>query len=415
MKIAIIGTGISGLGAAYLLNKEHDISVYEKNNYIGGHSRTIDIEVEGKKVPVDTGFIVFNHLNYPILTSLFKHLNVPIERSDMSFGVSINNGWLEYGTRKPFNIFAQKSNIFRLRFWKMLADIVKFNKRAKNYLESNVSLGDCLDELNLGSWFRDYYLLAMGASIWSTPVKGMLDFPAQTFIRFFDNHGLLGINNQPQWYTVKGGSKTYVSLMKKTFEHKIKLVRVDSVTREDHGIEIIDGNGERSVYDQVIFACHSNQVIEILKNPTRKELEVVGGIDYQQNEMVLHSDVSFMQKRRHSWSSWVYLSESQSDESNTVSLSYWMNNLQNLRTEEPIIVTLNPGRQPDPKTIYDKHTFYHPVFNQKAIHAQQKLDDIQGMDRIWFAGAWQRYGFHEDGLLSAVNIAKKLGVHIPWK
>lgn len=416
MKIAIIGSGISGLGAAYLLNQQHDISVYEKNDYIGGHSRTVDINIDETTVPVDTGFIVFNYRNYPNLTGLFEHLNVPVEKSDMSFGVSIDNGWLEYGTRRPLDIFAQKSNLLRPKFWKMLADILQFNAKAKNYLESDLSLGECLEELKLGDWFRDYYLLAMGASIWSTPLRGMLDFPARTFIRFFDNHGLLTVNNQPQWHTVKGGSKEYVKLITEPFKDKIKLgCGVDKVRRQSDHIEVIDNDGKKQKYDQVIFACHSDQAIKMLDNPTKDEQEIVGAINYQPNEMILHSDISFMQKRKSSWSSWVYLSESKENKSSSVSLSYWMNNLQPIVTEKPIIVTLNPGRKPNPDKIYDRHTFHHPVFDEKAAQAQSKLDTIQGVDRIWYAGAWQRYGFHEDGLLSAVNIAEKMGVTIPWK
>lgn len=416
MKIAIIGSGISGLGIAYLLNKGHDITVYEKNAYIGGHSRTVDIKIDEKVIPVDTGFIVFNYRNYPNLTGLFDHLKVPVTKSDMSFGVSIDNGWLEYGTRKPLDIFAQKYNLLRPKFWRMLADILKFNKNAKQYLESNLTLGECLKELKLGNWFRDYYLLAMGGAIWSTPVSGMLNFPVTTFIRFFENHGLLTVNDQPQWYTVKGGSKEYVRILTASFKDKIKLnCGVSKVTRKKGHIEVIDNNGEKEKYEQVVFACHSDQIIEILDNPTEQEKDIIGNIKYQPNEMVLHSDISFMQKRKNSWCSWVYLSENKNDDSKSVSLSYWMNNLQPLDTEKPIIVTLNPGRQPNPKLVYDRYTFHHPVFDEKAVSAQCKLDEIQGKDRIWFAGAWQRYGFHEDGLLSAVNIAEKMGVKIPWK
>lgn len=416
MKIAIIGSGISGLGAAYLVNAQHDITLYEKNDYIGGHSRTVNIKIDGKTIPVDTGFIVFNYRNYPNLAGLFENLKVPVAKSDMSFGVSIDNGWLEYGTRRPLDIFAQKSNLLKPQFWKMLADILKFNSKAKQYLESDISLGECLNELKLGDWFRDYYLLAMGGAIWSTPLKGMLDFPAIAFIRFFDNHGLLTVNDQPQWYTVQGGSREYVKILTNSFKDKIKLnCGVGKVTRQKDHVEIIDTAGKKEKYDQVIFACHSNQVMQVLDNPTEEEKRVIGTIKYQPNEMVLHSDTSFMQKRKNAWCSWVYLSEKRKDNSKSVSLSYWMNNLQPLDTEKPIIVTLNPGRQPDPKLVYDKYTFHHPVFDKKAVASQSRIDEIQGKDRIWFAGAWQRYGFHEDGLLSAVNIAEKMGVKIPWK
>lgn len=417
MKVAIIGSGISGLGISYLLHKDYDISLYEKNNYIGGHSRTIDIDVDGKLIPIDTGFIVFNKRNYPNLTALLKHLSVPIEKSDMSFGVSIDGGALEYGTRRPLDLFAQKRNLLRPKFWQMLADILKFNRRAKNYLESDLSLGECLAELKLGSWFRDYYLLAMGASIWSTPPSGMLDFPARAFIRFFDNHGLLSVHNQPQWWTIKGGSKVYVQRLTHSFEEKIKLAcGVDKVERKKDCIEITDTKGKKEKVDQIIFACHADQVLNIFENPTDQERCALRSITYQPNEMFLHTDTSFMQKRRGAWSSWVYLSEKRSAAlAQGVNLTYWMNNLQPLATKKPIMVTLNPSRTPRSDSIYDRYTFHHPVFDEKTLSAQSKFSQLQGADRVWFAGAWQGYGFHEDGLLSAVLIAEKMSVKIPWK
>ncbi len=415
MKIAIIGSGISGLGSAYLLNNEHEVTIYEKNDYIGGHSRTIDIKVDNKSVPVDTGFIVFNYRNYPNLTGLFNEIGVKITKSDMSFGVNIENGRLEYGTRRPFDIFAQKSNLLNLKFWGMLIDILKFNKKAKEYIDSDITLGTCLNQLGMGNWFRNYYLLAMGGAIWSTPTKGMLDFPAKTFIRFFDNHGLLTVSDQPQWFTVHGGSKEYVKLITKRLRSKIKLsCGVDKVIRKKKHVEIHSTDGKIEKYDNVIFSCHSDQALRMLEEPTNDEKEILGAIKYQPNEMYLHSDTSFMQKRKNAWSSWVYLSEGKKDNKESVCLSYWMNNLQPLDTEKPIIVTLNPHRKPDQSTIYDHYIFEHPVFDEDAVHAQEKLDKIQGKNNAWYTGAWTRYGFHEDGLLSAVNVAKQLGVKIPW-
>lgn len=416
MKLAIVGSGISGLGTAYLLDKKHDITIYEKNDYIGGHSRTVDINIDGTIVPVDTGFIVFNYRNYPNLTGLFQHIGVDVEESDMSFGVSIDNGWLEYGTRRPLDIFSQKSNLLRLQFWGMLFDILKFNKNAKKYINSEISLGQCLQELGLGDWFKDYYLLAMGGAIWSTPLKEMLEFPASTFIRFFDNHGLLTVNQQPQWFTVKGGSKEYVRILSKTFKDKIKLsCPVEKIIRKDGYVEILSGDGQIEVFDAVIMACHSDQALKMLVQPSDEERNILGAVKYQPNEMFLHCDTSFLQKRKNAWSSWVYLSENKKDETNSVSLSYWMNNLQPLNTNQPIIVTLNPHRKPEQSKIFDKYTFEHPVFDSGAINAQQELDKIQGKDKIWYVGAWQRYGFHEDGLLSAVNVAKEFGAKIPWQ
>ena len=409
MKIAIIGTGISGLGAAYLLHPHHDITVFEKNAYIGGHSRTIEVPTGDTKTPVDTGFIVFNNWNYPNLLGLFKELDVPYQKSDMSFGVSIENGWLEYGSS---GMFAQKKNLFRPAYWGMLANIIRFNKEAPAYIEKDayISLQECLDQLNMGEWFRRYYLLAMGAAIWSCPIETIMKFPAKTFLRFFKNHGLLSVNNRPQWYTVTGGSREYVSRLTETFKNKIRLNSgVQNVKKQDDTWSV---DGE--VFDQVIFACHADEALKILEDTSDIE-NVIGEFDYQDNQIIVHSDTSFMPQERKCWASWIYLSEGREDKKQVVSLSYWMNNLQGLDPAYPIIVTLNPGRRPQEDLILDEHTFSHPIFDLKAIKAQEKISDIQGQNGLWFCGAYQRYGFHEDGLLSAVNVVKKMGVEIPWE
>ena len=278
-KIAIIGTGISGLGAASLLHPYHDITIYEKNGYIGGHSRTVNVETPDGQVPVDTGFIVFNYRNYPLLTQLFSHLNVPVTQSDMSFGASINDGWLEYGSKHPLNLFAQKRNLFRPAFWGMIFDILKFNKQAKSYLDKDpsITLGQCLEELDLGTWFRDYFLLAMGGAIWSTPLSQMLLFPAHSFIRFFDNHGLLTINDHPQWYTVVGGSKEYVKRLIVPFENRIRLnTGIQSVVRAEDGVLVTDRHGAVERYDQVVFSCHADQVLTMLKQCSSDERRILG-------------------------------------------------------------------------------------------------------------------------------------------
>lgn len=416
MKIAIIGSGISGLGCAYLLNKQHDITLFEANDYIGGHSRTVEIEVDNQKIPVDTGFIVFNYQCYPNLSSLFDHLQVDVAKSDMSFGVTIDNGWLEYGTLKLTNLIAQKKNLLRPKFWKMVKDILKFNKNAHKYLESDLTLKQMLDEMGMSKWFCDYYLLAMGASIWSTPTNKMFDFPAKTFVRFFKNHGLLTVKNQPQWFTVNGGSCQYVKKITASFKHKIKTnCAIKRIKRVEQGVVLTDVNDIEYNFDQVVFACHSDQALQILENPTSLEKSIIGDIKYQPNHMILHHDESFMQKNKKAWSSWVYLSEEKEDKTNNIILSYWMNNLQPLKTNKPIIVTLNPSVKPDKNKIFDEYTFEHPVFDENAVKAQARLNEINGVDKIWYCGAWQKYGFHEDGLASAVNVAEKIGVDIPWK
>jgi uncharacterized protein len=415
--IAIIGSGISGLGAAYLLAHHHEIKVYEKNDYIGGHSRTVDVMTPEGVVPVDTGFIVFNDRNYPLLSSLFSYLNVPVEKSDMSFGASIKNGWLEYGTLGLQNVVVQKSNLLKPRFYGMIRDILKFNSKALHYLECDTSLtlGQCLDELKMGDWFRDYYLLAMGGAIWSTPISEMLAFPARTFIRFFYNHGLLSINDQPQWYTIKGGSREYIKRLTAKFSDCIMSnCGVQKVVRSQNHVTIYDSKGNKLNYDAVIFACHADQALKLIENPTDNERTVLSNFRYQSNRMMLHRDISFMPKRKGAWASWVYLSEDVKDINSKVSLSYWMNNLQPLKTNIPIIATLNPSREPQKDSIYDEYWFDHPVFDKYAIKAQNQIADIQGKDRFWFCGAYQRYGFHEDGLLSAVNIAEKMEVRPSW-
>ena len=415
MRIAIIGTGISGLGSAYLLDPDHEITLYEKNDYVGGHSRTL--EVQG--IPVDTGFIVFNYRCYPNLTGLFAELNVPVQKSSMSFGVSIDEGWLEYGTESSFrNLFGQKRNLARPAFLRMLKDILTFNRVAAEILDqdSEITLGDYIQQLGLGEWFHKYYLFAMGAAIWSCPAQTMLKYPAKTFIRFFDNHGLLSVNEQPQWYTVSGGSKEYVKRLTQKFSDRIRTkCAAVAVTRKNEKVMVKDSAGNEQEYDRVIFASHPDETLSILTDPSAEESVLLSAFEYQPNSVILHGDKSFMPKRRATWSSWVYLSERNDAGENAVSLSYWMNNLQTLDPNCLLIETLNPSRRPQEDLIYDEHVFDHPIFDQGAIDAQAKIESIQGRNNTFFCGAWTRYGFHEDGILSAVNVAKHLEAKIPWE
>lgn len=416
MKIAIIGAGISGLGAAYLLSPKHDVTIYEKNDYIGGHSRTIEAKGKSRSLPVDTGFIVFNNWNYPNLLGLFKCLGVPYQNSDMSFGVSIHDGWLEYASG---GLLAQKRNILRPRYWRMIRDILYFNKHAPAYIEKDpaITLEQCLKQLGMSDWFKNYYILAMGASIWSCPIETILEFPARTFLQFFKNHGLLNIKNRPQWYTVTGGSRQYVKRLTATLQNGVKINNAASkVTASASGKAIVeDSTGKTEEFDHVIFACHADEAMKILQNPTYDQTTVIGSFRYQNNKIVVHGDTSFMPKRKKCWASWVYLSEGIEDKKPDVSLTYWMNNLQSLDPDFPLFVTLNPGREPKAELVYDHHEFSHPIFDRPAIHAQDRIPDIQGQNNIWFCGAYQRYGFHEDGLLSAVTVAKSFGVDIPWE
>lgn len=416
MNIAIIGTGISGLGAAYLLHPQHQLTLYEKNDYIGGHSRTLDVVTPQGKVPVDTGFIVFNKRNYPNLLGLFGHAGVPYEPSDMSFAASIDDGWLEYGTKDLKSIFAQRRNILRPQFWKMVSDVLRFHKQALAYLDAapDITLGQCLDALKMGEWFRRYFILAMGGAIWSCPLKQMLEFPARSFVRFFHNHGLLTINDQPQWHTVTGGSREYVARITAPFKDRILLNDgVISVSTDSNGVVIESQSGVRR-FDKVIFACHADQALALLKQPSQDQRRLLSRVRYQPNKVVLHSDTSFMPKNAACWASWVYLCEQREDNGQAVSLSYWMNNLQNLRHVPPVIVTLNPSRMPAEDKIYNVHHFEHPVFDAGAMQTQEEISRIQGVDNMWFCGAWTRYGFHEDGLSSGVDVARQLGAAVPW-
>ncbi|MDI9349525.1 MAG: FAD-dependent oxidoreductase [Candidatus Symbiobacter sp.] len=416
-KIAIIGTGISGMGAAYLLQPHHDITLFEKNDYIGGHSRTINVKIDDQIIPVDTGFIVFNQRNYPLLSRLFGHLDVPLIRSNMSFGISIDHGWLEFGTPKLRNIFAQKRNLLRPLFWRMLWDILKFYRSARPFLDQNPddSLGNFLDKLKLGPWFQNYFLLAMGGAIWSTPVADMLKFPAASFVRFFENHGLLARSGQPQWYTVAGGSREYIDRLVAPFRRHIRLnCGVKHVLRQNDGVVVVDGHGQQTRFDQVIFACHADQALAMIDFPHPDEQKILSTFRYQPNRAVLHGDISFMPKRRAVWSSWVYLSEGENDFAQPISLSYWMNNLQSLKTKHPLMVTLNPHREADAKKIYNDFIFEHPVMDAAAIESQKNFATIQGVNRFWYCGAYLRYGFHEDGLESAVKVAHQMGINPPW-
>lgn len=417
-RIAVVGAGISGLGAAYLLREHADVTLYEKNNYLGGHSRTLEVDVFGKPVPVDTGFIVYNERNYPLLSALFEELNVPVVNTDMSFGVSVGKGWLEYSSYGLKGMFGSLRNAASPKMYSLVGDILRFNREAGYFknVHPSLSLGQCLDLIGVGDWFRNYYLLPMGGSIWSCPVEQMLSFPASTFIRFFENHGLLTLKDHPQWYSVKGGSREYVRRMMARMSDNVDVRHgAKRIVRMEDRVQVMEESGEMLEFDDVIIASHPDEALELLDNPSVEEEEVLSSFKYQPNKVVLHTDLSFMPKRRSAWASWVYQSNERVDTSNSISLSYWMNNLQDLDTDVPLIVTLNPSREPKEGTVLDSHWFSHPVFDKPAVLAQEKIMDIQGKDRLWFCGAYQRNGFHEDGLWSAVRVAKTMGIELSWK
>lgn len=417
--LAVIGAGISGLGAALILQQKYAVTLYEAEARLGGHARTRTVRgADGREIPVDTGFIVWNRRNYPQLGGLFDFLKVPTHASDMSFAVSIGNGWLEYGTQSLCAALAQPRNLMRPRFAGMLRDIFRFNAHAITILDDarELTLGEYIDELHLGDWFRRYYLYPMGGAIWSCPPATMLGFPAKTFVQFFHNHGLLSTQGQPQWHTVTGGSREYVTRLRAALTGTISEGHaVTGVRRTADGVEVRDASGAVRRFDQVVFACHADTALSLIEAPTPEERRILGAFRFQANDAYLHRDTNLMPKRRAAWASWVYRLNETRDQRPAISVSYWMNRLQGIDAQTPLFVTLNPEQPPRADLIEDRHTFTHPVFDQDAVRAQDRLPQIQGVDRLWFCGAWQRYGFHEDGLWSAVCVGAGLKVGTPWK
>ncbi len=416
--IAIIGSGISGLAAAYFLADKYHIKLFEKNDYLGGHSNTVIADYNGHKIPVDTGFIVFNHQTYPNLKSFFELLMVECQKSNMSFAIKVDDGCFEYAGTNLTTVFAQLKNALNPQFWWMLSDIIKFNKRAIEVLEkpfdANYNLGKFLDELGVKDYFRQFYLLPMSGAIWSCPLETMLSYPAQSFVRFFKNHGLLTVANQPQWYSVKGGSIEYVKKIQTKISDNIALSsEVFSVSRIDgEGVLVKSAQGLEK-FDAVLFACHGDQVLKILQNPTPQELAVFSSFSYQKNLAVLHCDQSLMPNSKRAWASWVYANNHNNNAG--ISITYWMNNLQNIDPNFPLFVTLNPHKEIPEDKVFGRFIYEHPIFNTSAVVAQEKIKAIQGNDRLYFCGAYQKYGFHEDGISSAILAINKMGVVVPWQ
>jgi uncharacterized protein len=409
-KIAIIGTGISGLSAAHLLHPHHDITVYEKASRIGGHTRTLTVRYGDRDIPVDTGFIVFNERNYPQLTALFRALGVATQKSNMSFALTAGNGAFEWGAENLNAVFGQRRNLLDPRFHKLFRDVLHFNSKALKTVEANpdIGLGSLIEHMRLGDWFRRYYLLPMGGAIWSCPPQQMLSFPAAAFVRFFANHGLLSANGQPQWHTVTGGSQTYVDRLVAGFRSRIRTnCAATNVRRTEGGVVVRDRSGGIEHFDQVVLASHADETLTILGDATAVEHAALRAIPYQRNRAFLHKDPQFMPKRRRCWASWVYHSDGKGDEQ-AVAVSYWMNRLQSIDARYPLFVTLNPRHHIPDEHIFDEHEFMHPVFGRDAITAQAQIKKLQGSQNTWFCGAWLGHGFHEDGLASGINVAKAI-------
>ena len=421
-RVAVIGSGISGLSAAHALSGHARVTLFEAGSYFGGHTNTVDMTIDGVTHGVDTGFLVLNERTYPQLLKLFRELGVEIAKSEMSFSVQVpSHGTardLEWSGCDLNTVFAQRSNLLRPRFWRMLVDLMRFNKLATALAASgevdvlDQPIGEFLTEHRFSAEFRDWYFLPMIGSIWSCPVDQMLRFPVATMLRFCHNHGLLQVANRPQWYTVRGGARTYVNKMLKAVPDARLNTPVRSVRRVDGAVLVATDAGTEH-FDEVVLACHSDQSLALLADASPAEAQVLGAIRYQRNRAVLHTDTSLLPKRRKAWAAWNYeRAASGSRDEASVCLHYLLNRLQPLPFSAPVVVSLNPLTDPRAETIHAEFDYAHPVFDMAAIDAQRRVPAFQGNRHTWFAGAWTRYGFHEDGLMSGLAVVA--GLRAAW-
>lgn len=409
MNIAIIGAGISGLTAAYYLREKHNVTVFESAPRIGGHTATVDIEHQGRDYAIDTGFIVYNDWTYPRFIELIDALGVDTQPTEMSFSVRCDSSGLEYGGNNLNTLFAQRRNLLRPNFHKMLHDILRFNREAVRDLESgsiaaDTTLGEYLTENRYGDAFTYQYLLPMGCAIWSASTESMIEFPLLFFTRFFSNHGLLSVNDRPQWRVISGGSKSYLEPLTRDFRDSIQLnARISSVRRRQDAVELVLANGRILSFDQVIFGCHSDQALQLLSDATQAERDALTAIPYQSNEVVLHTDDALLPQRRLAWSSWNYWLRERYQQ--RAVLTYDMNILQGIESDTTFCVSLNATEAIDPDKIIETFNYSHPVFSLDSVAAAAKIDNFNGLNRSWFAGAYLGNGFHEDGVVSGRRVA----------
>lgn len=420
-RVAIVGSGISGLSAAWMLDRSLDVTVYEAQDRVGGHSHTVGFATDAGVVPVDIGFIVYNEQTYPNLTALFAHLHVATHVSDMSLAVSLDGGRLEYAGGYLTQLFAQRRNILRPRFWSMLRDLVRFYRQAPKDLEwlatRDVTLGQYLETNRYGAAFRDDHLLPMAAAIWSVPAGAVLDFPAYAFIRFQENHGLLKLAGRPLWRTVTGGSAAYVEKLTAPYADRIRLnAAVEEVERHEDYVLVRARDGSVERYDEVVIAAHADQALAMVSNASPLELRLLGAFRYKKNDAILHSDTRLMPRRRRAWASWNYIGRTGPGGQPDLTVTYWMNQLQGVGGGVPLFVTLNADPAPDPDKVVMMQTFEHPVMDKHAVAAQAELWSLQGADRIWYCGAYFGAGFHEDGLQAGLAVAEAItGERRPWQ
>ena len=414
MRIAIVGSGISGLTTAWLLARQHDVVVFEAEQRIGGHTATVDVRLDGRDYAIDTGFIVYNDRTYPNFIRLMSELGVSSQPTEMSFSVSHDTARLEYAGSDLNTLFAQRRNLLRPAYWRMLRDILRFNRESVRDLEEGrigpeLGLGEYLDTNHYSEEFRNWYLIPMGAAIWSSGTRGMSAFPVGFFVRFFRNHGLLAVTNRPQWRTLIGGSRSYLEPLTRSFAGAIRTGEpVARIRRDEHGVDLFTASGEAGRFDQVVMACHSDQALAMLEEPTPAEREILGAIPYSSNNVVLHTDTRLLPERRLAWSSWNY--RIRKDDGERPVLSYDMNILQRLSSPHTFVVTLNDNDAIDPAKVLGRYRYSHPVFTVAGINAQQRWAEVNGHNRSWYCGAWWANGFHEDGVASALRVAHGLGV-----
>lgn len=418
-RIAVVGAGISGLASAWLLSRRYDVTLFEAGDYLGGHTNTVDVTVDGFTHPVDTGFLVFNERTYPNLIAMFALLGVDSVATEMSFAVSLRKPELEWAGSNLATVFGQKRNLLRPAFWRMLGDILRFNRESTAWLLSHPgdsrSLGEFLDAGGYSREFADWYLLPMAAAIWSCPTGQMRAMPLGPFVRFCNNHGLLQIFDRPAWRTVSGGARSYVRKLAEQLADVRVACPVSAVTREAAGLRVTHAHGSDH-YDQVVMACHSDQSLAILGyTASDAQREVLAAIRYQPNRAILHTDPALLPRQRSLWSAWNYFAGEGAPGEQPVGVSYLINKLQPLPFSTPVVVTLNPVSEPAPDKVLAEFDYAHPVFDAAAIAAQERLPEVQGENGIWLAGAWGSYGFHEDGLKSALRVANALGVQAPWQ